>query len=89
MQHANHALGHSVSISLTIRGTYSNKLLDIATLPRPEVVGWSGTVGRKISRLFLNSIKSPKLSFLRLFGNKLKGVHHVLQVISLLFFHHV
>ena len=63
---------HYVSISLTTRGTCSNKLLDTAALPRPEVVGWSGTVARKISRLFLNSIKSPEFSFLRLFGITLK-----------------
>ena len=54
------------------RGTCSNRLLDTAALNKPEVVGWSGTVDRKMSRWFLKRAKSPEFSFLRLLGRRLK-----------------
>ena len=44
-------------------GAYSKRLLDPAALDKPKVVGWSGTVGRKISKWFLKRAKSPKFSF--------------------------
>ena len=34
-------------------GIWCNKLLDSADLPRPAVVGWSGTRFRKVSKFFL------------------------------------
>ena len=54
------------------RGIWSTKLFDIAALPSPGVVGWSGILERKISRWFLKSAKSLQFSFLRDFGSKLK-----------------
>ena len=54
------------------RGTCSNRLLDTAALDKPEVVGWSGTVDRKMSKWFLKREKSPEFSFLRLQGKRLK-----------------
>ena len=40
------------------RGTWSNKLLVLAALYNPGVVGWSGTIDRKMSKWFLNRAKS-------------------------------
>jgi hypothetical protein len=54
------------------RGTCSNKLLDTAALDKPEVVGWSGTVDKNMSKWFLKREKSPEFSFLRLLGRRLK-----------------
>ena len=53
------------------RGTCSNRMLDTAALDKPEVVGWSGTVDRKMSKWFLKRAKSPEFSFLRLLGRRL------------------
>ena len=52
------------------RGTCSNRLLDTAALNKPEVVGWSGTVDKNMSRWFLKRAKSPEFSFL--LGRRLK-----------------
>ena len=54
------------------RETCSNRLLDTAALDKPEVVGWSGTVDRKMSKWFLKRANSPEFSFLRLLGRRLK-----------------
>ena len=53
-------------------GTWSNRLLDSAALGKPGVVGWSGTVDRKMSKWFLKRAKSPEFSFRRLRGRRLK-----------------
>ena len=51
---------------------WSNKLLVAAALASPVMVGWSGTVTRKMSRLFLKRGKSLEFSFLRFIGRRLK-----------------
>ena len=56
------------------RGTWSNKLLVLAALYNPGVVGWSGTIDRKMSKWFLNRAKSPEFSFLRLLGRILNSL---------------
>ena len=54
------------------KGTWSSRLLDLAALDKPGVVGWSGTVDKKMSKWFLKRAKSPEFSFLRLLGRRLK-----------------
>ena len=66
------SVGTNKSQACCKTGNWSNKLLDFAALARPVVVGWSGTVARKMSRLFLNRGKSLEFSFLRFIGRRLK-----------------
>ena len=44
------------------RGTWFNELLDMAALAIPGMVGWSGTLDKKMSRWFLKRAKSPEFS---------------------------
>ena len=57
-----------------MRGTWSNRLVEPADLTKPWVVGWSGTVDRKMSKWFLNRSKSPESSFLRCTGRILNSL---------------
>ena len=52
-------------------GSWSKRLLEAAALARPDMVGWSGTVDRKMSKWFLKRAKSP-VSLRRLAGRRLK-----------------
>ena len=54
-------------------GTWYHRLFVTATLARPDMVGWSGILARKISRWFLNYVKLPEFSFLRGFGSRLNN----------------
>ena len=56
------------------KGTWSNRLLVMAALVRPAMVGWSGILARKMSRWFLNRGKSAEFSFLRDFGRRLNNL---------------
>ena len=53
------------------KGTWSNRPWVAAALNMPEVLGWSGTWERKMSRWFLKRRNSPELSYPRVIGSKL------------------